>query len=141
MEKRTRVLANIVENKHFLIVTRWIVNTSTKLYMSRTDINVFNFIRDLQMSISELVIKEFPQVLSHEGSYVLGLAGYSVRVTRGAQNHEARNFSTHRVGIYLGPTRRTQSRTGGGEGDTLCSSTYNQNALKVWRLTLTTEKV
>lgn len=76
MEKWARVLANIVENEHFLIVTRWIVNTSTKL--SRMDMNVFNFIRDLQMSISELVIKEFPRVVSHEGTYVLGLAGYSV---------------------------------------------------------------
>jgi len=80
------------------------------------DMNVFNFIRDLQMSISELVIKEFPRVVSHEGTYVLGLA---VRVTRGVQNLEARNFSTPRVGIYLGQTRRTQSRTGGGEGDTV----------------------
>ena len=78
MEKRTWVLANIVENEHFLIVTRWIVNTSTKLYMSSTGMNVFNFIRDLQMSVSELIIKEFPQVLSHEGLYVLGLVGYSV---------------------------------------------------------------
>lgn len=138
MEKRARVLANIVENEHFLIITRWIVNTSTKL--SRMDMNVFNFIRDLQ-SISELVIKEFPRVVSHEGTYVLGLAGYSVRVTRGVQNLEARNFSTPRVGIYLGQTRRTRSRTGGGEGDTLCSSTYNQNTFGVWQLTLTTEKV
>jgi hypothetical protein len=71
MEKRARVLANIVENEHFLIVTRWIVNTSTKL--SHTDRNEFNFIRDLQMSISELI--KFRQVLSHEGTYVLGLAG------------------------------------------------------------------
>ena len=102
--------------------------------------NVFNFIRDLQ-SISELVIKEFPQVVSHEGTYILGLAGYSVQVTCGVQNLKAHNFSTPRVEIYLGQTRRMLSRTGGSEGDTLCSSTYNQNTFEVWQLTLTTEKV
>jgi len=51
MEKRARALANIVENEHFLIITRWIVNISMKL--SHTDRNEFNFIRELQMSISE----------------------------------------------------------------------------------------
>ncbi len=53
--------------------------------------NVFNFISDLQMSISKLLIKEFPQVLSPEGTYVLGLAVHSVQVTRGVQNFSARD--------------------------------------------------
>jgi hypothetical protein len=54
-------VVNGIENKHCLVITRWIVDIEKS---SSMDGNIFEFIIGLRMTVSKLEFKAFPRVLT-----------------------------------------------------------------------------